>query len=170
MVFRSNITLLALSPNPHKTPYSVRVSTTFIRTSTIVSLEIGDFMVKAAVLDLNDPRKWNLWVIGTPGDVPKSSPFYSEQLQIRYNKNPEKKLSLQKEVEHWHTPPIEEYYFLLQGTLKIKIDDDVVDLKPMQILPVPPNKRHRVLDYSFPVEFLVIRAPISSEKTKIKPL
>lgn len=125
-------------------------------------------MVRVAVLDINDPQKWNRWIIGTPEDVPKSSPFYSEQLQIRYNRNPEKEHSLQKEVEHWHTPPIEEYYFVLKGTLKVKVEDTVINLKPMQILPIPPNKPHRVLDYTFPAEFLVIRAPISSEQTKMR--
>lgn len=125
-------------------------------------------MVKVAVLDLNDPQKWNHWVIGTPDEVPRSSPFYSEQIQVKYNKNPKKEDSLQKEMEHWHTSPIEEYYFVLQGVLRVKVEGTVFDLKPMQILPVPPNKPHRVLDYSFPVEFFVIRAPISSEKTKMR--
>lgn len=123
-------------------------------------------MVKVAVLDLNKTEKWNHWVIGTPEDVPKSSPFYSEQLQIRYNKNLEREGSLQNEVEHWHTPPIEEYYFVLQGTLRVKVEDTIIDVEPMQILAVPPNKRHRVIDESGPIEFLVFRAPISGEKTK----
>jgi len=126
-------------------------------------------MVEVAVLDLSDPQKWNRWVIGTPEAVPRSSPFYSEQLQVRYGKNPEKEHGLKNEVEHWHTPPIEEYYLVLKGTLKVKIEDTVIDLKPMQILTVPPNKRHRVIDYSFPVEFFVIRAPISSGRTKMTP-
>jgi mannose-6-phosphate isomerase-like protein (cupin superfamily) len=125
-------------------------------------------MVRVAILDLNDPKKWNRWVIGTPMEVPKSSPFYSEQLQIRYCRNLEKENSLRDEVEHWHTPPIEEYYFVLQGALRVKVEDDILDVKQMQILAVPPKKRHRVIDHSVPVEFAVIRAPISSEETKIE--
>ena len=138
------------------------------RTSVFKKGTVGDKMVEVAVLDLNDPEKWNHWVIGTPEEVPRSSPFCSEQLQVRYNKNPEKEHSLQKEVEHWHTPPIEEYYLVLRGTLRVKVEGTVIELGPMQILPVPPKKHHRVLDYSPTVEYLVIRAPISGEKTKIE--
>jgi mannose-6-phosphate isomerase-like protein (cupin superfamily) len=125
-------------------------------------------MVDVAVLDLKDPKKWNHWVIGTPEDVPKISPFYSEQLQVRYNKNLEKTETLRDEVEHWHTPPIEEYYFVLKGTLKVKVEEDILEVEPMQILVVPPNKRHRVINQSFPSEVLVFRAPISSRETKIE--
>jgi mannose-6-phosphate isomerase-like protein (cupin superfamily) len=124
-------------------------------------------MVRVAVLDLEDPQKWNKWIIGTPEDVPKSSPFYSEQLQIKYNKNPDKEGFLEEEEEHWHSSPIEEFYFVLQGTLEVKVEDDVVNLGSMQILSVPPNKSHMVIDYSLPIQFFTIRAPISGEKTKI---
>jgi len=123
-------------------------------------------MVKTSVLDLNDPKKRNRWIIGTPPQVTKSSPFYSNQIQIAHVKNHNTKASLEKEEEHSHTPPIEEYYFVLQGTLKIKADTTLINLKPMQILPIPPNIRHRVLDCSLPSEYLVIRAPISNEKNK----
>jgi mannose-6-phosphate isomerase-like protein (cupin superfamily) len=127
-------------------------------------------MVDVAVLDLKDPKKWNHWVIGTPEEVAKTSPFYSEQLQVRYNKNLEKTETLRDEVEHRHTPPIEEYYFVLNGTLKVKVEDDIIEVEPMQILAVPPNKLHRVVDQSFPSEVLVFRAPISSRKTKIETI
>ena len=127
-------------------------------------------MVKVAVLDLTDSTKWNHWVIGTPDEVPKSSPFYSEQLQVRYNKSIENEDMLQNEVEHSHTPPIEEYYFVLQGMLRVKVEDEVIDVKPMRILAVPPNEPHRVVYQSSPAEFLVFRAPISSGKTKIESI
>jgi mannose-6-phosphate isomerase-like protein (cupin superfamily) len=127
-------------------------------------------MVKVAVLDLKDPKRWNRWVIGTPEEVPKTSPFYSDQLQIRYNKSLEKEDTLQDEVEHWHTPPIEEFYLVLQGTLKVEMEGDVIEIGPMQILAVPPNKRHRVVDQSFPSESLVFRAPISSRRTKVETI
>lgn len=129
--------------------------------------QVCDTMVEVAVLDLNDPRKWNHWVIGTPEEVPESSPFHSEQLQIKYNKNPEKEHFLETEEEHWHTSPIEEYYFVLEGTLKVKIENKVFHLEPMQMLPVPPDKRHKVLDFSLPIQYFTIRAPSSSKRTKI---
>ena len=125
-------------------------------------------MVEAVILDLNDPESWNKRVIGTHNDVLKSSPFYSEQIQISYIKKQEPCDSLHEDVEHWHTAPIEEYYLVLHGSLKVIVDGVPFGLKHMQMLPVPPYKPHRVLDYSIPVEYFVIRAPISSEKTKIR--
>jgi mannose-6-phosphate isomerase-like protein (cupin superfamily) len=124
-------------------------------------------MVKVAVLDLNDPKNWNHWIIGTPTEVPESSPFYSEQIQIAHVKNLEKGI-LEKEPEHYHSPPIEEFYLVLQGILKVKVEDNIIVLKPKQILAIPPNKRHKILNYSLPIQFFTIRAPISTEKTKIK--
>lgn len=124
-------------------------------------------MVRVGVLDLSDPEKWNHWVIGTLREVPESSPFHSDQLQIKYNKNPEKEHFLKKEVEHWHTPPIEEYYLVLQGTLNVKVENEIFHIRPMQILSVPPNKRHKVIDFSLPIQYFTIRAPISSRRTKI---
>ena len=121
-------------------------------------------MVKVAVLDLKAPKNRH-WVIGTPPYVPKSSPFYSEHIQIAYVKNP-KKGHFKEEPEHLHSPPIEEYYLVLQGTLKVKLEDTVISLKPMQILAIPPNKRHKILNHSLPMQFFTIRAPISTEKTK----
>lgn len=124
-------------------------------------------MVKVAVLDLNDPKNWNHWIIGTPTEVPESSPFYSEQIQIAHVKNLEKGI-LEKEPEHYHSPPIEEFYLVLRGILKVKVEDNIIVLKPKQILAIPPNKRHKILNYSLPIQFFTIRAPISTEKTKIK--
>ncbi|MDH5793768.1 MAG: cupin domain-containing protein [Candidatus Bathyarchaeota archaeon] len=122
-------------------------------------------MVKVAVLDLNDPKNWNHWIIGTPTEVPESSPFYSEQIQIAHVKNLEKGI-LEKEPEHYHSPPIEEFYLVLRGILKVKVEDNIIVLKPKQILAIPPNKRHKILNYSLPIQFFTIRAPISTEKTK----
>jgi len=124
-------------------------------------------MVKVAVLDFNDQKNWNRWVIGTPHDVPRSSPFYSEQIQIAFVNNPEREDFLKIQVEHYHTSPIEEYFLVLQGALKVKVENTIIIVKPMQLLAVPPNKRHTIIGYSPPLRYFLIRAPISTEKTKI---
>jgi len=123
-------------------------------------------MVKVALLDLKDPKNRNRWIIGTPKDVPKTSPFYSEQIQIAYVKNPQKGL-LEKEEEHSHTPPIEEYYLILEGTLTVRVEDKEITIKPNQILTIPPEKRHKITNYTLPLQFFTIRAPISTKKTKM---
>ena len=120
----------------------------------------------AKVKDLNDPNNWNHWIVGTLDDVPVSSPFYSEQIQIAYVNNPEKGL-LEKGKEHLHKPPIEEYYLVLEGTLKVEVENEIINVKSMQILKVPPMKRHKVTGYSLPLRFFTIRAPISKAENRI---
>lgn len=66
--------------------------------------------VKVEVLNLNDPKNWNRWVIGYG-----TSSYLSDQIQVKYNKNPEKNQFLMKQVDHFHTEPIEEYYLVLEG-------------------------------------------------------
>lgn len=122
-------------------------------------------MVKVAALNLKDPENINRWIIGGPPQVPKSSPFNSEQIQIAYVKNIEKGI-LNKEPEHYHTVPIEEFYLVLRGTLKVKVEDNIITLKPMQILAIPPKKRHKIINHSQKLQYFTIRAPISTEKTK----
>jgi mannose-6-phosphate isomerase-like protein (cupin superfamily) len=124
-------------------------------------------MVEVAVLDLKNQENWNRWIIGTPPAVSEKSPFHSEQIQIAFVNNPKKEDFLKIQVEHYHTSPIEEYFLVLQGTLKVKVEDTLIILKPMQLLAVPPNKRHTITDYSPPLQYFLIRAPISIEKTKI---
>ncbi len=123
-------------------------------------------MVRVALLDLEEPKNRNRWIIGTPEDIPKTSPFYSEQIQIAHVKNPRKGL-LEKEEEHSHTPPIEEYYLVLEGTLTVKVENKEITIKPNQILTIPPEKRHKITNYTLPLRCFTIRAPISTQKTKI---
>lgn len=123
-------------------------------------------MVKVAVLDLNNPENMNRWIIGGPPQVLESSPFSSEQTQVAYVKNIENGF-LDKDPEHYHLPPIEEFYLVLEGILKVKVEDEVITLKSMQILAIPPKKRHRILDHSRRLQYF-IRTPISTERTKIK--
>jgi len=124
-------------------------------------------MVKAVALDFKDPKEWNRWIVGMPKDVPQCSPFYSEQIQIAYVNNPNREEFLKMQVEHYHTSPIEEYFLVLQGNLKVKVSNNIINLKSMQLLGIPPNERHTILDYTEPLRYFLIRAPISTEKTKI---
>jgi mannose-6-phosphate isomerase-like protein (cupin superfamily) len=119
-------------------------------------------MVKASILNLNNPENMNRWIIGT-----KDVLFHSEQIQIAYVKNIQRGI-LDKEPEHYHTSPIEEFYFVLKGTLKVKVENDIITVKSMQILAVPPKTRHKIVSHSQRLQSFTIRAPISTEKTKIE--
>lgn len=123
-------------------------------------------MVKTAVLDLNNLKNQSRWIVGKPPQVPKTSPFYSEQILIGYTDNPERGTLLKREVEHYHTSPVEEYYLVLKGTLKVKVEDAIMVLNPMQLLAVPPNKRHKIVDCSPSLQFFCFRAPVFNTTTK----
>ena len=117
-------------------------------------------------LKLSDSNNINRWVVGTPPAVEKNSPFYSENIQINHIKNPLKQKFLKNEKRHFHKFPIEELYFVLEGTLAVDIETDTIELKPKEILIVPPEKNHKINDFSDNIEFLVIRSPISNDETK----
>jgi len=123
--------------------------------------------MKSGKLDLQDPQNFNRWIVGIPPDVPIVSDFYSDQIQIAYVNNPERKRFNSFQIEHWHTPPIEEYILVMQGTLKLRIDDKLIIIKPQQLLKIPPKIPHKIIDYSSPLQYFLIRAPISTEKTKV---
>lgn len=127
----------------------------------------AEAMVKTAIQDLKDPKNQNRWIVGGPPDVPESSSSHSKQIQVAFVNNPNREDFMKLQVEHYHTPPIEEYFLMLQGTLKVKIEDATVTLAPMQLLMIPPKKRHTIIDYTPPLQYFLIRAPISTTKTKV---
>jgi mannose-6-phosphate isomerase-like protein (cupin superfamily) len=122
--------------------------------------------VDIAILDLNDNKNWNKWVIGTEPKVEKSSPFYSEQLQVSYLRKPDIKGLLEREKKHSHDKPIEEFYFLLSGSIELSVGGKVIALKPKEILTVPPEVEHNITKVSEDLELIVFRAPISTDDRK----
>lgn len=118
-------------------------------------------------MDLQDPNNLNRWIVGTPPDISKTSDFHSDQIQIAYVNNPERERFASFQVEHWHTPPIEEYILVIQGTVKIRIGDEIIIIEPLQLLKIPPKIPHKILDYTSPLQYFLIRTPISTEKTKV---
>jgi mannose-6-phosphate isomerase-like protein (cupin superfamily) len=124
-------------------------------------------MVKVAVLNLKEAVNMNRWIVGGSPEVPENSPFQSKQIQIAYVKNIQEGI-LNKEPEHYHTPPIEEFYLVLRGTLKVKVENTTITVKPMQILAIPPKTRHKIVKHSKRLQYFTIRAPISTRKTKIE--
>ncbi len=124
-------------------------------------------ILKTMKMDLQNPKNRNRWIVGTPPDVPTKSDFYSDRIQIAYVKNPERKRFASFQTEHWHTPPIEEYILVIQGALKLRIEDKVTVVKPQQLLKIPPKIPHKIIDCTSPLQYFLIRAPISTEKTKV---
>jgi mannose-6-phosphate isomerase-like protein (cupin superfamily) len=146
------------------TGYFLLLVNFYVRPSNI---QLVFSMLSATIMNLRDPRNLNRWIVGTPPDVSASSEFYSEQIQIAHVKNPERKFFSSVQVEHWHTSPIEEYILLLEGTLKVKVDSDIITLEPMHLLKIPPKVPHKILDYSTPLQYFLLRTPISTAETKV---
>ncbi|MDA4113303.1 MAG: cupin domain-containing protein [Thaumarchaeota archaeon] len=123
-------------------------------------------LVRTAILDLNLAAEQNRWVIGIPPSVPEGSSFSSRVIQVNYQKRPTKEGLLKKEKRHSHPEPIEELYLVLRGTLEVEVEKERLTVGERQILCVPPDRCHRVVDLSDDAEFLVFRAPLSTDKTK----
>ena len=122
-------------------------------------------MVKVIVVNLDERKNWNKWVIGTAPAVPEDSSCHSNQIQVSHVKNPAE--GLRNEKKHFHKSPIEEYYLVLMGQLEVEVDDKIVALGAKELLAVPPNVFHKVCNFSIDVEFLVMRAPASTNETKV---
>jgi mannose-6-phosphate isomerase-like protein (cupin superfamily) len=122
-------------------------------------------LVRARVINLRkiDPRKW---AIGLPPDVSVKSARHSERIQVNYYLNRDKRRSL-RETYHAHTYPIEEYYCVLTGSITVVVDGENKVVKAREILPVPPEVPHMVVAMASNAEFLVLRTPPSTEKTRI---
>jgi mannose-6-phosphate isomerase-like protein (cupin superfamily) len=121
---------------------------------------------KPPILRLYESDNQNRWVIGTAPAVEKSSRFYSDNIQVYHAKSPDKEQYLVKEKMHSHEYPIQEFYYVLEGFLELDVRNSPVRLGSGEMLLVSPGESHRVKDFSNVVEFLVIRAPISNDKTK----
>jgi len=64
---------------------------------------------------------------------------------------------------HLHTGS-EEYYFSLQGELRLLVDDTVLTLKPYEVLMVKPGVTHAVVGGTGPVEPFVLRMPAAEDR------
>jgi mannose-6-phosphate isomerase-like protein (cupin superfamily) len=64
---------------------------------------------------------------------------------------------------HSH-PDQEELYVVLEGSGRIKVDDDVVDVKVWDAVRVPPRAMHALEGGPDGLEFLAYGAPISEEQ------
>lgn len=120
-------------------------------------------MTNIKIRNLNEAK--NKWVIGTLPAVKEPS-FQSKVLQIKYNYKPDK-TKFKEETYHKHSTPIEECYLCINGALHIEIEGKKFLLKSNEILNVPPNQCHKIIDFSDDVIFFVIRSPISDNSTKI---
>lgn len=101
-----------------------------------------------SIIKLDELSNQNRWIIGTPPAVEKESPFYSGHLQINHIKEPKREDFFSEEKKHSHKSPIEEFYLVLNGTLEMEINDQIVAVKPKELLVVPSEVSHKIKDFS----------------------
>ena len=123
-------------------------------------------MVSVSCLELRNSQLVNTWVIGTPPAVSDSKRF-STQIQIKYNSSKEKPIDRSGETYHRHIGSIEEYYLVLEGSLTLIVGGKPFQVRERELFAVPAHTCHKVTHFSDPVEYLTIRAPHSTEQTKV---
>ncbi len=84
-----------------------------------------------------------------------------EQLQEMYNS---KNLSISyatitnKSKTHKHLK-MEEVYYIVKGKGKIKIGENIFDIKPGDIIPIPKKTYHNTESVESPIELIVVTYP-----------
>lgn len=115
-------------------------------------------MAEIGVIKLSEKK--NRWVIGTPEEVGVNDVGYSPSVQIKYSYQPTKK-EFENETYHTHIENIVECYLVLHGSINVRVEDQIFELREKEALRVPSNHCHKVMDFSEDVEYLTIRAPPS---------
>jgi hypothetical protein len=132
-------------------------------------------MKRITVIDLTDPKYRNDPHIirsppkGTPLEIAATSSHWSRQVNINYKRviKPGFHASGTEERMHFHESPIEEYYIVLEGKLKLLVKRKEVQLSPLQLLKVPSNTPHKCTGYFAPLAYIVFRAPMSTGAAKV---
>jgi len=119
-----------------------------------------------AQLKIINLRENSNWIIGSPPAVTDPS-HQSKAIQIAYADDFEAVKYLLDEPMHSHTEPIDEIYFVLRGKLALVVDNETYHINEKEMLRVPANYCHKIVDLMEDIEFLNIRAPPSDRTTKI---
>ena len=61
----------------------------------------------------------------------------------------------------------EEVCYIIKGKGKIKIGDEIFDMKPDNIIPIPKNTYHNIESIEIPVELIVVNNPPSDSSDMI---
>jgi len=68
-----------------------------------------------------------------------SDEFESENIElVVYQLEPGEGINL-----HYHNPPMEEYYFIMEGKLDVRLGDEEVVAEPGTVVFIPPGVKHQ---------------------------
>ncbi|NEO49447.1 cupin domain-containing protein [Moorena bouillonii] len=69
-----------------------------------------------------------------------------------------KHLCVDKPQKHYHKK-ITEYYYVLDGSGHISLDDDIQPIKKGDLIKIEPGVKHQAIEGKSPLELLVIEVP-----------
>ncbi|MDD3888084.1 MAG: cupin domain-containing protein [Patescibacteria group bacterium] len=108
-------------------------------------VEIFDFSI-----DRSKRRKW-----ATGNFLDKDSPFFSEYTEINVGSRNSKS---QPDTLHFHHKT-QEFYLVISGRLTLQVDNQEIDLQPLQLLAIPPTIPHAVIKATDNTKFVAIKSP-----------
>jgi len=115
------------------------------------------------LINLNDKKNQNTWIIGTPPVIELQSPNYSELLQVSHSKVP----PFPSNIEEFHSHDnSEEYYLVIRGNIRVRVNKRTYQVNPMNLLLIPKKIPHKIIDFKTPLQYFTIRTPASRPEEK----
>lgn len=116
-------------------------------------------------VSLESIRNQNCWLLGTG-----SAHVRTEQLCFAYmNYTTDRKANVGIGSRHrlHHHRDSWEYYVVLEGQLILRVDKELVEVRPGEMLAVPPGVNHVLCRRETPFQSFTIRAPLLDDKVEV---
>lgn len=110
------------------------------------------------LVNLDEFRGGNV-VIGPHVDDDR---FRTNDLMLGFNRNDQ---PWESEMHYYERS--KEIYVILKGGLKLRVGDELVDVRSGQMLVVNEGVAHDIEDFNLPMEFFTIRAPAEDDKVVV---
>lgn len=106
--------------------------------------------------DLNDKKNQNCWLIGF-GNTNYNSDFFGLAYMNFSDEIAFHELNHPNEF-HYHRK-CEEWYFVLEGSQQLLVNNEEITVYPHQLLKIPENIPHKLISYRHPFQGMTIRIP-----------
>ena len=118
-------------------------------------------------IPLGSDDNQNCWLLGADRARFPSSHLIFAYLNFRTHEKAKAGAGLLHRL-HYHQDSWE-YYLVLQGSKTIRIENEMVTLRPGDLLETPPGVRHTVVERQAPYEGITFRVPIRLDDKVVSP-